>query len=50
MLKKGWLEEQGKIASDDISRWTLWMRREAGLDPRSAANKIQVKSVDKKKK
>lgn len=49
MLKKGWLEKQSKIASDDISQWTPWMRREGGLDAQSDANKVQVKAVAKKK-
>lgn len=48
MLKKGWLEKQSKIASEDISQWTPWMRREGGLDTRSDANKMQVKAAEKK--
>lgn len=50
MLKRGWLEKQSKIASEDISRWEPWMRREAGLDSKSNATKIETKPADKKTK
>lgn len=50
MLKKGWLEKQSKIASEDIRSWTPWMRREAGLDGVTNTTKIDTKSADKKKK
>lgn len=50
MLKRGWLEKQSKIASEDISRWEPWMRREAGLDSKSHTVRVESKSLDKKKK
>jgi prophage regulatory protein len=45
-VEPGWLEKQSKIASEDISRWEPWMRKEAGLAPYSTDMPLVVRLRD----